>query len=1098
MGRLYDAFIEVGPRFTGLDAVKKEGDKAGKEYGERLAAAATKAAEARVSKLGEALGKARTAEADAAGKVRVAEAKLVEVREKFGATSARAVAAEETLAAAQRKSSAATDAASKAASSLEKARDKAAKSAQQSGAESGEKFNKGLKDALAKTRAGGDEGKDAGDRFGIGFSQTLPGIGGRVSTFFKSGVGAAAGLLAGAAIGTKLLEGFQGALEQGDTQAKFQAQLGLSDAETAKAGKVAGDLFKDNYGESLGQVNDAIRRVVQDTNVGLNSVDLKPVAGKVLSLASTFDQDLGGVTRATGQLIRTGLAKDATQALDIITKGFQSGADKSEDFLDTLNEYGTQFRKMGIDGATATGLISQGLKAGARDGDIVADAIKEFSIRAVDGSKTTSAGFKSLGLDAEKMAAQIAKGGKPAAAGLDQVLDRLRKVKDPVKQSQIAVELFGTQAEDLGKALFSLDPSSAVKGIGDVAGAAGKLDETVGSTPQATLSSYFRTIKQNSTDSFATVVQAFATGEAGAKGFQGFLQQLGVGARAVFDGIRDSVKSFVAGWSADEDTMLASGFPGFMQKLGLAARGVFDYFKAEVLPRLREFGTYIRDTVIPIVVDIASNHLAKLREAFGTVKQAIQDNKPQLDQIGSAIQTVAKFLIEQLIPFLYKAAQETLPLVGNAIGAVITTIGYMVTAFNGIKDAVRAALAYVTEKFLDFVQKMLDGGAKAFGWVPGVGDKLKTAAKDFATFRDDVNNALDGISDEAINIKIAYSSTGVNLTSPSSVGRRATGGPGGPVRAPGTGRTSDRAGLYALSDTEWVIQSSATQKYGDRTMASVNAGTAAIIPGFKNGGSPGLSLGANLGTGSLAKSVASSITAMATVVAKQLAKNGGGLAGTMAFGRSQEGKPYVWGAGGPNGYDCSGFVSALINYAKGRNPFQRLGATGSMPWSDMAAGVGRFMVGWFKGNPGHTAATINGVNFESRGGRGVVVGPAARGAYDALFTNRAKVKGFAKGGRPGLDGDLPFDLLNPRGKQFQAEMARALGVPKYDTGGPWPPGTLGFNGTGKTETVRTAEQEAKLGGPVNVRVFIGDQELRGLVRVEVDDKFRDDANSFNL
>jgi hypothetical protein len=56
------------------------------------------------------------------------------------------------------------------------------------------------------------------------------------------------------------------------------------------------------------------------------------------------------------------------------------------------------------------------------------------------------------------------------------VLDRLRAIKDPVKQSQAAVQLFGTQAEDLGKALYALDPSKAAAGMNKVAGAARRVN----------------------------------------------------------------------------------------------------------------------------------------------------------------------------------------------------------------------------------------------------------------------------------------------------------------------------------------------------------------------------------------------------------------------------------------------------------------------------------------------------------------------------------------------------------------------------------------------------------------------------------------------
>jgi hypothetical protein len=94
------------------------------------------------------------------------------------------------------------------------------------------------------------------------------------------------------------------------------------------------------------------------------------------------------------------------------------------------------------------------------------------------------------------MAKQIAKGGTDAAAGLDTVLDRLRKVPDPVKRSQLAVDLFGTQAEDLGAALFALDPSKAVKTIGDVGGAATQVGKDIRSGPSYELTVFKRQIQQ--------------------------------------------------------------------------------------------------------------------------------------------------------------------------------------------------------------------------------------------------------------------------------------------------------------------------------------------------------------------------------------------------------------------------------------------------------------------------------------------------------------------------------------------------------------------------------------------------------------------------
>src|ERR1044072_8022428 len=52
---------------------------------------------------------------------------------------------------------------------------------------------------------------------------------------------------------------------------------------------------------------------------------------------------------------------------------------------------------------------------------------------------------------------------------------------------------------------------------------------------------------------------------------------------------------------------------------------------------------------------------------------------------------------------------------------------------------------------------------------------------------------------------------------------------------------------------------------------------------------------------------------------------GGGKGGGKAVNsaKAKAGKPYVWGGVGPGGYDCSGFMSAILNVIQGKNPYQR-------------------------------------------------------------------------------------------------------------------------------------------------------------------------------
>lgn len=339
----------------------------------------------------------------------------------------------------------------------------------------------------------------------------------RFSDEFKDGA-KVAGAAAGAGIGTALAVGVADNLDVGVGLNKLATQLNLSQADAKAAGDLAGQIYANNFGEDLPQINDALRGVIQNMNMGLNDVDLQPVTEKVLTLTDAFDQDLGMTTAAVGQMIRTGMVKDATEGLDVLTAGLQSPANKADDLAETMNEYGTQFRKLGLDGLDAMGLLSQGLQGGARDADIVADSMKEFSLKTQESTTmvTKLAGgetalnltplgeaFEAVGvkvLDAngnlskmgETFQKDLAGGGPKARAALDKVLDGIKNIEDPARRTRTMVSLFGTQAEDMGDALLNLDLDKAADEIGDVGGRAQEAVDQMGSGPQATIDGYKR------------------------------------------------------------------------------------------------------------------------------------------------------------------------------------------------------------------------------------------------------------------------------------------------------------------------------------------------------------------------------------------------------------------------------------------------------------------------------------------------------------------------------------------------------------------------------------------------------------------------------
>lgn len=311
------------------------------------------------------------------------------------------------------------------------------------------------------------DGKEAGNRFGETFGSAA-----------KLKVAAA-----GVAVGAALMSGFGSAIDAEKSNNKLTAQLALTSEESARYGKLAGDMYANNYGESVSDVNGALKSVVTEIG-GMRTASDEELAGitkMVMSTADTFDQDLGGTARAVGKMLSTGMAPDAEAALDTITVGLQKVPGAGEDLLDTFNEYSVHFKELGLNGPAALGFISSAMAGGARDTDIAADALKEFSLRAQDmGDKGAQEAFEALGFSGEEMAKKFAAGGDTAADAMAKTLTAIKSVDDPVKQTAITTGLLGTQSEDLASALLAVNPKDLTANLGKLDGAAAKVDETVG------------------------------------------------------------------------------------------------------------------------------------------------------------------------------------------------------------------------------------------------------------------------------------------------------------------------------------------------------------------------------------------------------------------------------------------------------------------------------------------------------------------------------------------------------------------------------------------------------------------------------------------
>lgn len=357
-----------------------------------------------------------------------------------------------------------------------------------SGEQHGRRLGQGIQQGAASGFRGiagqaGAAGAQAGESAG---GAAAGGMATRIAAAARAGgpIGLAiAGIAAvGAAVGKALADNIIAGMEKQALANKDRAKFGWTEAQAAEAGKAAAASYTSAWGESVAANRAAVGTAIQAGLIDGNATaeQIQPVIDKLNIVTEIMGTDIPETARAAGQMVKTGLAKDATEALDLLTAAQQNGLNVSDDLLDTITEYGTQYRKLGMDGATALGTIQQMMQAGARDTDVAADALKEFSIRVVDGSKSTTGAFEMLGLNVQDTKAKFAEGGKAASDMTQIVWTKLQGVQDQVARNGIGLALFGTQWEDLGGAINGMDLSTAAAQLGNVDGAAKRAGDTMG------------------------------------------------------------------------------------------------------------------------------------------------------------------------------------------------------------------------------------------------------------------------------------------------------------------------------------------------------------------------------------------------------------------------------------------------------------------------------------------------------------------------------------------------------------------------------------------------------------------------------------------
>lgn len=279
------------------------------------------------------------------------------------------------------------------------------------------------------------------------FGQKVSNVGNKIDELGNKTSAVSAGLVVGGSVLVKNA----GTLEQ--AVQRYIASTDESIEKTEQYKETIKAISNDNFGDGFEDIADSMAKVKTQIK-NIDDIELKNATEQAIALRDLYGYDVSESIRAAKALMDN-FEINISDALDFIVQGRKKGLDFSNELLDNINEYSVQFDKLGFSAQDMFNIFKIGADNGAFNLDKIGDAVKEFSIRAIDGSKTTIEGFEKLGFNADEMAQKFASGGEIAKQAFTEVVQKIGNMDDKVEQSLVGVNLFGTMWEDLGPTVIT-------------------------------------------------------------------------------------------------------------------------------------------------------------------------------------------------------------------------------------------------------------------------------------------------------------------------------------------------------------------------------------------------------------------------------------------------------------------------------------------------------------------------------------------------------------------------------------------------------------------------------------------------------------------
>lgn len=202
--------------------------------------------------------------------------------------------------------------------------------------------------------------------------------------------------------------------------------------------------------------------------------------------------------------------------------------------------------------------------------------------------------------------------------------------------------------------------------------------------------------------------------------------------------------SFGDAWASTNKTLkqqwaeLKAGFDAFMIKMGERITPLIE----KAIPAIKNGWESVRKTFVEL------NNVFHFDEMFVKIKAASEEFVAEFKKDWPQIRPLAILLA------------FAIGMIAEGILAVVLLVAKMDTKMLTVWKGLSTVVVDFTRFFLASMKDIADAAAWAFGWIPGIGPKVKEAAKHVDDFVDQTNKSLNKLINPTVTIRVGAETVG--------------------------------------------------------------------------------------------------------------------------------------------------------------------------------------------------------------------------------------------------------------------------------------------------------------------------------------------------